>query len=237
MPQIQPKQINKIISAPIKITGLSVGTGVNFVLVTSAIGSVLATAGQNGVSVPTQTSSGVMGVGIVTTSPSNKSEIYDNVQKTPITDLLNNEIYGRIVASGSDWLLNFYILSSGTETAYTTISNITIDFDFVYRFDFNTLPSDYAVATVSRNVNLDPKGQNATPISELLTVTALNVLSSLSHIPSSPTNVVLIVNGIEEFYLGSSPSFVVSGASVTWSPTNSGYSLETTDHVYAKYFI
>lgn len=235
MPQLQPKQINKVISAPIKIVGQSVGASVSFVTVTTSIGAALATAGQNGVSVPLQTSANVFGVGIVTTAPNNKSEIYDDTQKTPITDLLGNEIYGRIVPSGGDYLLNFYYLNSGVETAYTTTDTMTIDFDFVYRFDFNTLPADYAVSSITRNVNLDPKGQNSTPILELVTVTGTNLLSTLSNVPISTT--ILTVNGIDEFPVGGSPSFSMAGAVITWNAVNAGYSIEIGDVVYANYYI
>ena len=231
MPQLQAKQINKVISAPIKIVGISVLGGVNFTLVTSAITSVLATAGNGGVTVPAQIAADQYSVGIVTTSPNNKSEIFDNVLKTPIVDLNGNEVYGRIVASGSDFNLNYYSLISGTETAYVTQSAYTLDFDFVYRFDFNTLPADFAVASITRNVNLDPKGQNSTPIVEAVAVLGTNSLSTLANIPVSPTKTILVVNGHEEYYLGASPSFTISGATITWNASNAGYSVETTDKV------
>lgn len=237
MPQLQPKQINKIISAPIKIVGLSVSNGVNYVIVTSVITSALTTAGQGGVSVPTQVSSDVYSVGVVTTSPNNKSEIFDNTLKTPNVDSHGNEIYGRIIYSSSDFRLNFYSLLSGVETAYVTTNSITIDFDFIYRFDFNTLPADYAVSFMTRNVNQDAKAQNTIPIVELVTILGTNSISPLANIPVSPTKTILVINGHEEYYLGGSPSFTISGASITWSATNAGYSIETTDSVYAKYFI
>lgn len=237
MPQLQPKQINKVIAAPIKLLNNAVASGENDLVVTSAITSALATAGQNGVAVPVQTRANVFGVGIITTSPNNKSEIYDSTTKLPITDTNGNEIYGRIVVVSSDYVLKFYYLSSGVQTAYTTTDAITIDFDFVYSFDFNTLPSDFAVSSMTRNVNQDAKGQNAVPIIEQLTVTATNVVSVLSNIPSAPTKTILVVNGKEEYYLGGSPAFSLSGATVTWNASNAGYSLETTDKVHAKYFI
>lgn len=237
MPQLQAKQINKIISAPIKIVGLSVTGGVNFTTVTTAITSVLATAGNGGVTVPVQTSGDEYSVGIVTTVPNNKSEIFDSTLKTPVVDLNGNEIYGRIVYSGSDYNLNYYSLISGVETPYVTQSFFTFDFDFIYRFDFNTLPADYAVSSITRNVNLDPKGQNSIPIVETVTVLGTNSMSPLLNIPVSPTKTILVINGHEEYFLGGSPSFSLTGATITWHATNAGYSIETTDSVTAKYFI
>ncbi len=237
MPQLQAKQINKVISAPIKIVGLAVLGGVNFTTVTTAITSVLATAGNGGVTVPVQTSGDEYSVGIVTTVPNNKSEIYDSTLKTPVVDLNGNEVYGRIIYSVSDYKLNYYSLISGVETAYVTQSTFTFDFDFVYRFDFNTLPADYAVSTITRNVNLDPKGQNSIPIVESVTVLGTNSMSPLANVPVSPTKTILVVNGHEEYYLGGSPAFTISGATITWNAGNAGYSIETTDSVFAKYFI
>lgn len=237
MSLIKPKQIDRILSGSIKLLNVSVGSGVNSVIVTSAITSVLATAGNNGVSVPLQTSTNVFTPGVIVTSPINKSEIFDHVTKLPISDVNGNEIYGRIVYSGSDYVLNLHYLNSGTETAYSTTGAITIDFDFVYRFDFNTLPADALVAAVSRNVSLDPKGQGATMILEKLTVIATNSLSTLGNIPSSPNKTILSVNGKEEFTLGAGPAFSLAGATITWNAGNAGYSLETTDVVYAKYYL
>lgn len=237
MPQLQAKQINKVISAPIKIVGLSVLGGVNVTTVTAEITSVLATAGQGGVTVPTQVSADVYSVGVVTTSPNNKSEIFDSTLKTPVVDLNGNEVYGRIVWTGSDYNLEYFSLISGIETAYVTQGAYTFDFDFVYRFDFNTLPADYAVSAITRNVNLDPKGQNSIPIVEAVVVIGTNSLSALANIPTAPTKTILVINGHEEYFLGGSPSFTVVGAAITWNASNAGYSVETTDKVYAKYFI
>ena len=237
MPQLQPKQINKIISAPIKLLNNAVNNNVASVIVTTAISSALATAGQNGVSVPVQVSTGTSGVGIVVTGPNNKTEIFDTSTKLPITDVSGNEIYGRITKVSTNYVLAFYVLSSGTETSYTTTDSINIDFDFVYRFDFNTLPSDFAVSSMTRNVNQDAKGQNSVLMIEQLTVTATNVVSVLGNIPSAPTKTILVVNGKEEYYIGSNPAFSLSGTAITWSPSNAGYSLETTDIVYVKYLL
>lgn len=237
MSLIKPKQIDKVLSGSIKLLNVAVGSGVNSVTVTAAITSVLATAGNNGVSVPVQTSSNVFTPGIIVTSPINKSEIFDHTTKLPITDVNGNEIYGRIVYSGSNYVLNLHYLNSGTETAYSTTGAITIDFDFVYRFDLNTLPADALVATIARNVSLDPKGQGATMMVEKLTVPSTNTLSTLGNIPSAANKTILSINGKEEYCLGSSPAFALAGASITWNAGNAGYSLETTDVVYVKYFL
>lgn len=237
MPQLKPKQIDKVIAAPIKLTALSVGSGVNNVIVTSQISTILSTAGNNGVSVPVQSSTTVFTPGIVVASPMNKSEIFDNTTKLPISDASGNEIYGRIVVVSSDYVLRFYYLNSGVETAYTTTSSLTIDFDFVYRFDFNTLPADALVSSLARNVMLDPVGQNAIFTLEKLTVISTNTLSALSNIPSTLNKTILCVNGKDEFCLGLGASFAISGTTITWNAGNAGYALETTDTVYVKYWL
>lgn len=237
MSLIKSKQIDRILSGSIKLLNVTIGAGLNNIIITAPITSVLTTAGNNGVSVPTQTSSNVFTPGVVVTSPINKSEVFDHTTKLPITDINGNEIYGRIIYSGSNYILNLHYLSSGVETPYTTVSSITIDFDFIYRFDFNTLPADALIAVISKNVTLDPKGQGATMMVEKLTVVATNSVSVLGNIPSAPTKTILSINGKEEYTLGASPAFSLAGATVTWNAGNAGYSLETNDIVYVKYYL
>jgi len=231
------KQINKIITAPIKITNLSVGSGSLSVSVTSALTSALAIAGNNGVSVPVQVSTDVFTTGIITSSPLNKAEVFDSTSKEKLSTNTNNEVYGRITYS-SGYVLSFYYLdSSGIEQTYTFSATQNVDFDFVYRFTFATLPTDALVSSVSRNINQDPVGASSIPKTELLTVTALNVVSNLSLTPNNAANVTLIVNGKTEFAVGSGPSFGVASTTITWNSSNAGYNLETTDIVYAQYYI
>lgn len=234
----KPKQIDKVISAPIKITNMAVGAGVNQVIVTSQISSALNTAGNNGVSVPFLVSGSVYQNGVVVTAPINRVEIYDTLSKEKFQSATTDEVYGRLVFSGSDYTIQFYYLAStGIETAFTTGGAINIDFDFVYRFTFDTLPTDALVSMQVKNVNQDPKGQNATLTIEKLTVTATNVLTQLQNIPTFSTKTILSVNGKEEYCFGAAPSFVVTGTNITWNAGNAGYALETTDVVYVKYYL
>ncbi len=232
-----PKQINKVISAPIKITNLAVSSGNSSATITSALTSALAVAGNNGVSVPVQVSSSVFTTGIIVASPLNKAEVFDNTSKEKIATNTNHEVYGRITFSSGYTLSFYYLDNSGIEQTYTFGSNQNIDFDFNYRFTFDTLPSDALISSVTRNVSQDPAGASSIPKTEKLTVTALNTVSSLSLAPNVPANVKLIVNGKTEFATGASPAFSTSSTAVTWSASNAGYPLETTDSVYASYYI
>lgn len=237
MPPIQPKQIQKVIAAPIKIQGQSITSGSSTATITSVITTILTTAGNNNVSVPVQVSSSVFVPGIIVSQPHNKTEIFDNATKLPIADSFGNEIYGRITAISSVYTLTLYYLNSGVETVYTTPINISIDFDFSYRFDFNTLPADSLISFVSRNVALDPKGQSAALSIEQLSVLGTNSVSSLANIPTYPFRTTLIVNGKEEFSLGTTPAFSVSSNIITWNAANAGYSIDALDVVYVKYYL
>lgn len=204
--------------------------------VTSAITTALSTAGRGGVAVPLQASSGEDSVGVVVTGD-NRVEIYDAATKQKVKDASGNEVYGRITHSGGVYTLTYYSLVSGTETAYTSFSSTSIDFEFLYRFDLYRLPSGFATGVKSRNVSDDPAGTGGTVYREQLTPTGTNALPDLTKTPTSSSVLLLYVNGvaIDSFGSGSAP-FSLSGKTITWSATNAGFTLETTDRVIASYF-
>lgn len=233
MALIQPKQITKFLSGYVRVSAFS-ATGASST-VTTPVTTALSTAGEGGVSVPLQVFSSTQS-GVVTTGANNRVEIYDATNKLKIKDGSGNEVYGRLTQSAGVYTLTYYILSTGTETAYTAFSSTSIDFEFAYQFDFLTLPSAFAIGVKSRNVSDDPAGAAGgfTPSEEAIAVTATNTLAALSFTPLA-SSLVLIVNGKTEHCLDSPAPFTFSGTSITWSAANAGYALATTDKVVAVY--
>jgi hypothetical protein len=238
MGQLQPKQVKKILSGFIKITGLSVGASASSIVVTSQLTSALTVAGDGSTAVPLVASSSQSDNGVAITNSGNKCEIFDNGTKQKLTASGGSEIYGRITFASSAYTLTFYYLdNSGIETGYTFLANSTIDFDFLYRFRFHEFPSDAMVSIISKNVYQDSKGSDSVEITEILAVTATNTLANLSSIPAFPTKTKLFINGKTEVPVGVSPPFTISTNTITWNQTNAGYVLETTDYVAVTYYI
>jgi len=239
MSLLQPKQIFKILGAAIKITGASVSSGNSSIDVSTAITNACAVAGDNGASVALVNSSGAGEAGVVVASPSNRIDIWDSTTKQKIGATGEAELYGRLTYSSSVYTLSFYYLdNSGDEQPFIFSANQTIDFDFIYRFTFEQLPTDALVAMLTKNIYQDPRGSGATAQEEILTVTALNTITSLSNTPVNVNTVKLFINGKMEHCLGTSPSFqITGGANITWKADNALYSLATTDEVIASYFI
>ncbi len=230
---IQAKQIDKNLAASIQISGFS-AAGVDDV-VTSVITTALSTAGDGGASVPLQASTSVSTIGVVTTTPNNRVEVWANATKDKITDSNGEEVYGRITESGGVYTLTYYSLnpSTGAETSYSFSSTTSIDFEFTYRFDFNRYPTDAAIAVSARNVSQDPSSSGRTQ-TERLTVSGTNTISNLTKTPSATSSVILYVNGVAYDTFSTAP-FSVSGKAITWSASNAGFSIETTDRVIARY--
>lgn len=235
MPLIQSKQVNKILEACIRVSAFTADGASD--VVTTPITTALSTAGNGGVSVPLQVSSSVTTVGVVTASNLNRIEIYNATTKAKISDGSGNEVYGRLTESGGVYTLTYYSLVSGSETAYTSFSSQSIDFEFIYRFDFERLPSSAAVGVKQRNVSDDPNASaGSTVVVEQLTVSGTNTIANLSYTPTAATNVILFVNGVAvNAFGGASAPFSISGVAITWDAGDAGYSVETTDQVIAHY--
>ncbi len=232
------KHVLKSLSAPVRINNFSANGAT--AIVTSAITTALATAGEGSVSVPLQISSG-SAIGVITTGANNRVEVYSATSKQKIANGSNNEVYGRITESGGVYTLSFFTLpSSGSEAVHTFASATSIDFEFNYRFDFARFPADGIISARSRNVSDDPfaiAGGGLTPRMEVLTVTSLNTINSLSFVPANTTTIALIVNGETFDTLGGAAApFSVSGQAISWSAVNARMPLETTDRVIASYY-
>jgi hypothetical protein len=229
---VQAKQIDKILSAPIRVSAFS-ATGASST-VTTPITTALSTAGNGGVSVPVQVSSSISVIGIITASPYNRVEIYNATTKDKIKDSNGDEVFGRITEAGGVYTLTYYTLpDSGTETSYSAFSSTSIDFEFNYRFDFDRFPADGAIAITSRNVSQDPASGGGT-YTEKLTVTGQNAIANLAKTPATSASVILYVWGVA-YDTFTTAHFSVSGKTITWSPSNAGFNIETTDRVVARY--
>jgi hypothetical protein len=232
---IHAKQINKILSAPIRVSAFSATGGSS--VVTSAITTALSTAGNGGVSVPLQVSSAIDVMGLITSSPHNRVEIYSATPDDKIKDSNGDEVFARLTEAAGVYTLTYYTLpDSGTETAYTFSGSTSVDFEVNYRFDFDRFPADGAIAISTRNVSQDPASNGGGLYSEKLTVTAQNTIAALAKTPTNTGNVELIINEVSyNTFGGGSAHFSVTGKTISWSASNSGFNVETTDSVIARY--
>jgi hypothetical protein len=229
---VAAKQIRRTLSASARVSGVSVSG--NSAVVTTQITTTLSTAGDGGVSVPVQALGGSNTIGVIVTSPNNRCEIYNGTTKEKIAGA-GSEVYARLAESSGTYTLSFFTLVAGTETAHTFASATPIDFEFNYRFDFARFPADGIVGIKSRNV-ADDASSNGSVITESLTVTALNVISSLSKTPDKSSNVLLIINRVCYTPLGGAAApFSLAGKDITWNAANAGFSLETTDIAQVRY--
>jgi hypothetical protein len=237
MSQLQPKQLKKILSGVIKITGLSVSSSASSVNVTTQLTSALTTAGEASSSVPLIASTSSADNGVVVTSPNNRCEVWDATTKAKIA-VGTAEVYAKLSFGSSVYTLNFYYLNAaGAEIAYTFTGAATIDFDFAYRYRFHEFPADGFIAYITKNVMQDTQGSSAVEVNEKLAVTSTNTVAALSATPAYVSRTKLIVNGKVETPLGASPAFTISGTTLTWSPVNAGYTLETTDDVSITFYV
>jgi hypothetical protein len=228
MALIKSKQIEKLLDGVLRANAFA-GTGLSN-NVTAAITAVLATASGSGGSVPLQIATSTA-MGVVVAATKNKVAIYVAATKLPLSDGNGNEVYGRVTEAAGTYTLGYFSLVAGTETAFT-LPATSIDFEFFYRFDFASLPADFATGVQARNVT-DDVGQGALHVEELRNPTALNTIGALSFTPNPLASLVLVVNGKEESNLDG--SFSVIGTAVTWIPATAGYPLETTDKVITRY--
>lgn len=236
MSLIQPKQIDKIQAAPIRLNGKTVTNGSGSVLITTELTTALNTAGNGGVAVPLQVSADVHTIGLITSGVTNMTLLWATTSGEKLIDAGGNELYGRLTESGGVYTLTFYSLIAGVETAYSFTADTDIDFVVHYRFDFERLPADHGVSVRSNFVNQDPgaAGGGASLLTELRNPTGTNTLPDLTKTPDSNSNVLLLVNGVVETTHGNA-AFSVSGKTLTWNAANAGYTLETTDVVVAQY--
>jgi hypothetical protein len=236
MSLIKSKQIDKPIAGPIVVTGFTANGGSS--TITTVLTTALNTAGNGGTSVPLQDSASGA-VGVLVSSGNNVVRVYSNATKDPIQTASGEEVYGKITSAAGVYTLAFFSNENGVETAHSFGSNTSIDFVFNYVYSFEKYPFDAALRVSQKYVGDDP--QVATPgvlVKEQLTVTATNTVSNLGFTPKDAQGVSLTVNG-PTLYSKGNTHFTVTGQAISFSAgqlTAIGYSIETTDTVFAEYF-
>lgn len=235
---LKSKQIERILTASVRVNNFTANGASN--VVTTALSTALGTAGNAGVAVPVQVSANVNSIGVITAAAINNVEIYGNASKQRIETAGGDEIYGRLTESGGVYTLTYFtITDAGTETAHTFGAATAIDFKFFYRFDFSRYPAD-AIQTTSVSI-VDPVTNLSTAANwfgeKLTVVNTSGVLTvTLTKTPTTATEVYLLVNGQKiDAFGGASARISVSGKVVTWSTTNAGYAIDTTDNIVAWY--
>jgi hypothetical protein len=236
MSLIKAKQIDKPLAGPVVVQTFNANGG--SATVTTPITNALSTAGNGGTSVPLQDSASG-GIGIMISSGNNIVSIYNSTTKDPVASASGEEVYGKLTSAAGVYTLSFFSNENGTETAYSFSSATNIDFVFSYVYSFEKYPHDAALRVHQKYVGDDP--QIATPgtlVKEQLTVTATNTVSNLGFTPKDAQAVGLTVNG-QTLYSKGNTHFTVTGQALSFSAgqlTAIGYSIETTDTVFAEYF-
>jgi hypothetical protein len=233
---LKSKQVEKFIAGPVLVGAFTANGGSS--TITTALTTALNTAGNGGSAVPLQDSASG-GVGVLVTSGSNKVKIFSNTTQDPLQSETGEEVYAKLTSAAGVYTLNFFTNENGTETAYSFGSNTSIDFVFNYVYSFEKLPVDIFLRVPQKYVQDDPTTSSpGTLVREQLTVTGTNTLSALTSTPKNVQGVILTVNGVV-LYSKSNLHFTVTGTAISFSGgqlTAIGYSIETTDTVFAEYF-
>lgn len=239
---VQAKQIVKNTGALIRLLALATGAANNTVI-TTALTTALGTAGNDSntgaaVSVPLQIA-GTGGVGVITTTSTNRVKIIRADNKNDVIGANNAEVYARLTEASGVYTLNYFTLQGGVETAHAFAATINIDFLIPYRFDFARLPLDALLAVPATNVS-DDATAGAAPKSytEQLIPTATNTLPVLTRTPDTIANLILYINGIEyDSFGGAAARFSLATRTITWNPANGTppFSITTSDRVIASY--
>jgi hypothetical protein len=112
---IQNYQINQFAVGKIALSGISVTS--NLIAITSNLATACNTAGNGGISVPFQASSGVSNEGFVTTTinnTTNQVQVFAHSTLSEILDSNGNQVYGRLTYASNVYTVNFYNGSENT---------------------------------------------------------------------------------------------------------------------------
>lgn len=142
------------VSAPDIANTVLTGKYVQGTNLTSGTGSSLSVTIQLTSEIP---SSNQFTKGVVVNNPQNYTFL-KNTNGDQIEDAFGNEVYGRVTFSGGNWTLSYFSLVTGTETAYTFPSSITIEWFYQKLFnpisdapvysDLTNIPSSNATADI-----------------------------------------------------------------------------------------
>jgi hypothetical protein len=224
------KYIQKIQAGRVGVLAFS-ASGANDVI-TTALTTALITAGHGGTAVPLQVSAGVNGEGVVATTTLNRVSI--RIDEAPVDDGTGLEVYARITEATGAYTVTYYVNDGGTETAHSFGPATDIDLYIPYRYTFGSYPGDSLIAIPAFDATPNPAAITVpTAFIEELPVTATNTITNLSNTPIGGVN--LFCGGVSFASVESPAPFTISGQAITWSASNAGVTLETTDTVVASY--
>lgn len=228
---IDVKQISYFLETRVGISGFSSAGGTSDTI-TSALTTALSTASRSGGSVPLQVG-GLTQQGVDTAAGFNLTPIY-TAAGVRLTDASGNDVYAKITNSGSTWTLSYFSAPNGTEATYTMAASTSIGFEVPYIFSLANFPLQGITSMTDRRIAPDPASGGMRLQMDALTVTAVNTVSALSRAQNGGV-FLLYVNGVAYRSIGGSPPVSVSGTAVTWSASNAGFALATSDEVTAFY--
>jgi hypothetical protein len=217
---IQNYQINQFLIGRIVLSGVTVSS--TSATITTNLSTACNTAGNGGVAVPFQTSSGITTEGFVVSTINNltnQCQIFNHSTLAEVLDSNGNQVYGRLTYSGSAYTVSFYSNVNGTETAYSFAST-SIDIIVSYVFSLYHLPIDFALVANKYNFDIT---QVSVPITirQLLSITTANTVPNLTYTPLN--GVHFIYNNIVYTSVDPSPVFAVGGTGnkvVTFTGSN-----------------
>jgi hypothetical protein len=218
--------------------GASVTISVVGQVVTSELTTAAATAGNNGTAVTDQNSTGFDVEGWITASGANYVYIADNTTKQAVDAGDGTDVYARLSTDGTDFYLTYYYLSAGTETEYAFGSADTIVFTPSYNYELDDYPYDSNSKIPNVRLLEDPASADVGTFAEAeqVVVTADDTLEALDNTPKAGAKVSLAVNSS---WYHEGVHFTRVGTAITWTFTkgtpNFGFTLKTTDDVYAYY--
>lgn len=206
--------------------------------ITTALTTAANTAGRAGVAVPVQQAT-ITTQGFVV-SGLNKVLVFDSATKERIKDANQNAVYARLTFATSVYTVTYFVLSGSVETA-VTLPVSTIDLFIPYSFEIGVIPADFAVRIAQTYAGddlgiLPTGGTTINTFAEILPVTALNTINSLTKTPFPASAVKLHVFGITNSPL--TGDFTLGGAGnkvITWLSVAAGHSLNPGDKVLADY--
>jgi hypothetical protein len=224
----QAKQVSKFLAAYVALSNQNVSSAATL-NVTSPLTTALATAGNNGTSVPLNANGAYNTEGVICNSTS-----YCPVAAYPSNEAIEIDgftVYGIITFATSVYTVSFYYNdASGMQHAATL--NQAVNIGIPYSFSFNDYPFNALFSNLAGGSAGFPGSSGTFYYDAGVTCTSTNTLSNLTKLPINTSAVVLFVNGQA---MRNGTDFTVSGQTLTWTSANAGFSLATTDNIGAIY--
>jgi hypothetical protein len=82
--------------------------------------------------------------GVIVSGEKNKAPIRSAVTGDPIVDEDENQVYGRVEFEAGEYVLKFYSVVSGVETAFSMPSGTVINWQYAKRFNLDNVPEMFA---------------------------------------------------------------------------------------------